>query len=79
MKIDTTCIPSIHSLSPESYKISAVFMAGLLACPVLKPSRFSTVACVSKPYLDFTATGIAPDSHRIPFSFWPIRAIGQKP
>jgi len=51
-------------------KLQYFYPAGLLTCSgfIAFPScKIKTVARVIKLFLELTATGIVPDSHRIPF------------
>jgi hypothetical protein len=61
----------IHCFSPESYELN--LQAGLLACPVLTPSRLSfdkQWQSVPKLLNGLTAAGTAPVFHGVPFSFY---------
>jgi hypothetical protein len=59
----------IPSLSPESIEL-CFELAGLLAWPFGSPSHSAlrNSGVEIRTYTGFTATGIAPDSHRFPFS-----------
>jgi len=69
--INTSCTAEttfILRFSPESYECRA--LAGLLACPTFDnlpvPKAIGTVVKERSKVLELTASGNAPDFHRIP-------------
>ena len=53
---------------PESHNNHTTYLAGLLTFSPEAPSHLTIVAFSSRLIMKITATGIVPDSHRIPFS-----------
>ncbi len=78
--INTSCKPEttfILCFSPESYECRA--MAGLLACPTfddLPVPLLEQWLKKDQKFLELTASGNAPDFHRIPFLIHPEKIRG---
>lgn len=65
---------TLHAFHPKALNDCYCFQAGLLAYPTRRPSRYKNSGMelrISRSYKSpagITATGIAPESHRLPFS-----------